>query len=95
LYYYGGMWLDGELLLPASDPDAQIERVEVQFGSPQFMELAGRLASRRQQGCLGMPERTALWESGKLTVVRMPVPVRVPNWSAVTDPGQTTRPRRR
>jgi Ca-activated chloride channel family protein len=95
LYYYGGMWLDSELLLPPSDPDAEIERVEVQFGSPEFMELARRLASRGQQGCLAMPEKVALWESGKLTIVRMPIPVRVPDWSGTTDPGQTTNPRRR
>lgn len=95
LYYYWGIWLDSEVLLPPSDPNAVVETVEVNFGSPEFNELADRLASRGQQGCLGMPDDVALWESDKLTIVHMPEPVRVPDWSDTGEPNQTTRPRRR
>jgi hypothetical protein len=86
---------DSELLLPPSDPNAEVETVEVPFGSPDFMELARRLASRGRQGCLGMPEDVGLWESDKLTIVHMPDPVRIPQWSSPSAPGQTTTPRRR
>ena len=95
LYYYWGIWLDGALLLPPTDPNAVVETVEVQFGSPEFMDLAQRLASRGQQGCLGVPEDVGLWESDKLTIVRMPDLVRIPDWSSTNDPNQTTKPRRR
>ncbi|MEN6428758.1 MAG: VWA domain-containing protein [Phycisphaerales bacterium] len=95
LYYYWGTWLDSELLLPPSDPNAEVETVEVQFGSAEFMELARRLASNGQQGCLGMPDDVALWESDKLTIVHMPEPVRTPDWSDTGEPSQTTTPRRR
>jgi Ca-activated chloride channel family protein len=93
--YYWGIWFDSELLLPPSDPNATVETIEVQFGSPEFMDLATRLAARGRQGCLGMPEDVALWESDKLTVVRMPDGVRVPDWSSTGGPEQTTTPRRR
>jgi hypothetical protein len=95
LYYYGGTWLDSELLLPPSDPNIEIETVEIQCGSPQFLELAQRLAARGQQGALGMPEDVALWESDKVTFVDMPDPVRIPDWSDTAEPDQTTTPRRR
>ncbi len=93
LYYYWGLWLDSELLLPPSDPDAEIETIEIQFGSPEFMELAQRLAGRGQQGCLSMPEDVGLWESDKVTFVRMPAQVHVPDWSNTGYPNQiTTQP---
>ncbi len=95
LYDYWGVWLDSELLLPPSDPNAEIERVEVEFGSPEFLDLARRLASRGRQGCLGMPENVGLWESDKLTIVHMPDRVRVPDWSGTSSPNQTTSPRTR
>jgi len=95
LYYYWGTWLDSELLLPPGDPNEQVEKVEVRFGSPEFLELARRLTSSGQQGCLGLAEDVALWESDKLTLVHMPVPVRVPDWSDTSEPNQTRTPRRR
>jgi Ca-activated chloride channel homolog len=94
LYYYSGLWLDSELLVPPDDPNAPIETVEVKFDSPEFLELARRLASRGQQGCLGLPENVVLWENGQVTIVRMPHPARVPSWSGTRNQGQTVELRR-
>jgi len=95
LYYYGGTWLDSELLLPPTDPNVEIETVEVQFGSAEYMELAQRLAARGQQGCLGMPEDVGLWESDKVTFIRMPEPMRIPSWSTTGKANQTTTQQKR
>lgn len=94
-HYWTGVWIDSPLLLPAEDPNAPVETVTVEFGTPEFVELAHRLALQGRQGCLGMPQDVALWEGGNVVRVRIPYPVTIPAWAESTWPGQTTTPRRR
>jgi len=94
-YHYGeGVWIDSPLLLPPTDPNAPFETVIVEFGTPDFMELANRLAVQGRQGCLGMPQNVTLWESGNIVKVRMPPFLVIPGWSENSWPGQTTTPGR-
>jgi Ca-activated chloride channel family protein len=89
-YYYGeGIWIDSQLLLPPEDPNAPVEIVVVEFGSPEFMELANRLALQGRQGCLGMPQHITLWESGNILKVKMPESLAIPDWSESIWPRRT------
>jgi Ca-activated chloride channel family protein len=90
-YHYGeGVWIDSQLLLPAEDPNAAIETVIIEFGTPEFTKLANRMALQGRQGCLGMPQSLTLWESGNIVEVRMPRLVTIPEWAENPWPGQTT-----
>lgn len=87
--YSEGIWMDSQLLLPPEDPNAPVEIVVAEFGSPEFMELAGRLALQGRQGCLGMPQHTTLWESGNIVKVKMPEFLAIPAWSESIWPRRT------
>ena len=92
-YHYGeGVWIDSPLLLPPADPNAPVETVIVEFGTPEFMKLANRLALQGRQGCLCMSQDVTLWESGNMVNVRMPRPVTIPAWSESIWPRQTITP---
>ncbi len=94
-YHYGeGVWIDSQLLLPPTDPNTPVETIIVEFGTPEFTELANRLALQSRQGCLGMPQNVTLWESGNLVKVRMPQFLTIPGWAENPWPGQTTTPGR-
>ncbi|MBN2131459.1 MAG: VWA domain-containing protein [Sedimentisphaerales bacterium] len=93
--YWTGIWIDSPLLLPAEEPNAPLETVTVEFGTPEFTELASRLALQGRQGCLAMPQDVALWEGGNVVRVSLPYPVTIPAWTESTTPGQTTTPKRR
>jgi len=92
--YSEGIWMDSQLLLPPEDPNAPVEIVVVEFGSPEFMELADRLALRGRQGCLGMPQHITLWESGNIVKVKMPELIAIPAWSESIWPRRTITPGR-
>jgi Ca-activated chloride channel family protein len=92
-YYYGeGIWMDSQLLLPPEDPNAPVEIVVVEFGSPEFMELADRLALLGRQGFLGMPQHITLWDSGNIIKVKMPESLAIPEWSESIWPRRTITP---
>jgi len=74
-HYWTGVWIDSPLLLPAEDPNTPIETVAVEFGTPEFAELASRLALQGRQGCLAMPQDVALWEGGNVVRVHIPYPI--------------------
>ena len=97
LYYhhYEGVWIDSPLLLPAEDPNAPVETVTVEFGTPEYTELANRLALQGRQGCLQMPRDVTLWEGGNVVRVHIPYPVNIPAWAQSPSPGQTITPGRR
>jgi Ca-activated chloride channel family protein len=90
--YSEGIWMDSRLLLPPEDPNAPVEIVVVEFGSPEFMELANRLAVQGRQGCLGMPQHITLWESGNILKVKMPESLAIPDWSESIWPRRTISP---
>jgi len=92
--YSEGIWMDSQLLLPPEDPNAPVEIVVVEFGSPEFMELANRLAVQGRQGCLSMPQHITLWESGNILKVRMPESLAIPDWSESIWPRRTITPAR-
>jgi hypothetical protein len=94
LYYHysEGIWMDSQLLLPPEDPNAPVEIVVVEFGSPEFVELADRLALQGRQGCLGMPQHITLWEYGNIVKVKMPESLAVPAWSESIWPRRTITP---
>jgi len=94
-HYWTGVWIDSPLLLPAEDPNTPIETVAVEFGTPEFAELAHRLALQGRQGCLAMPQDVALWEGGNVVRVHIPYPIPIAPWAESTWPGQTTTPGRR
>jgi Ca-activated chloride channel family protein len=94
-YHYGeGIWMDNQLLLPPEDPNAPVEIVVVEFGSPEFMELADRLALQGRQGFLGMPQHITLWESGNIVKVKMPESLAIPAWAESIWPRWTLTPAR-
>jgi Ca-activated chloride channel family protein len=92
--YSEGIWLDSQLLLPPEDPNAPVEIVVVEFGSPEFMELANRLAVQGRQGCLGTPQHITLWDSGNILKVKMPESLAIPDWSESIWPRWTITPAR-
>ena len=92
--YSEAIWMDSQLLLPPEDPNTSVEIVVVEFGSPEFMELAYRLAVQRRQGCLGMPQHITLWESGNIVKVKMPESLAIPAWSESIWPRRTNTPGR-
>jgi len=93
--YWTGIWINSPLLLPGEDPNASIETVTVEFGTPEYAELANRLALQGRQGCLGMPQDVVLWEGGNVVHVSLPASIAIPAWTESTRPGQTTTPERR
>ena len=89
-FHYGeGIWMDSQLLFPPADPNAPVEIVVVEFGTPEFMELAYRLAVQERQGFLGMPQHITLWESGNILKVKMPESLAIPDWSESIWPRRT------
>jgi len=92
--YSEGIWMDSQLLLPPEDPNAPVEIVVVEFGSPEFVELADRLALQGRQGYLGMPQHITLWGSGNILKVKMPELLAVPAWSESIWPIRTITPAR-
>jgi len=89
-FHYGeGIWIDSQLLLPPEDPNAVIESVVIEFGTPEFFQLAVRLAAQGRQGCLGMPQSLTLWESGDIVGVIMPERIAIPSWAENPWPNQT------
>jgi len=94
-FHYGeGIWMDSQLLFPPADPNAPVEIVVVEFGTPEFMELADRLAVQGRQGFLGMPQHITLWESGNILKVKMPESLAIPDWSESIWPRRTITPAR-
>jgi hypothetical protein len=92
--YNEGIWIDSQLLFPPEDPNAQVETVVVEFDSPEFVELANRLALQGRQGCLGMPQHITLWDSGNILKVKMPESLAIPDWSESIWPRITITPTR-
>jgi hypothetical protein len=94
-HYWQRVWIDGPLLLPPDDPNAPIDDVAVEFGTPEYAELADRLALHGRQGCLGMPQDVTLWEGGNIVRVNIPEPINIPAWAVPGWPGQSVTPGRR
>lgn len=92
--YSEGIWMDSQLLLPPEDPNAPVEIVVIEFGTPEFMELANRLAVQGRQGCLGMPQHITLWDSGNILKVKMPESLAIPAWAESIWPRRTITPAR-
>jgi Ca-activated chloride channel family protein len=88
-FHYGeGIWIDSRLLVPPEDPNATLESVVIEFGTPEFIALAIRLAAQSRQGCLGMAQSLMLWESGDIVGVIMPERVAIPPWAENPWPNQ-------
>lgn len=94
-HYWEGTWIDSPCLLPAEDPNAPVEDITVEFGTPEYTKLAERLALHGRQGCLQMPQNVALWDAGKVVGVTIPHPINIPDWAHDAGPTQTTTPGRR
>lgn len=71
-FFYGGFWMEGTLLMPASAEDEPATQVSIPFGSTAYFDMADRLAERGQQGCLSLAQDVALMDNGKFTIVEMP-----------------------
>jgi len=94
-FFYGGFWMEGTLLMPASGQEEPAPEKDIKFASTEFFDMADRLAERARQGCLSLAQDLVLLEDGNFTIVEMPESIRMPVWMdpdySPNLPGRTRR----